>query len=156
MISRCVKEEVELFVVIARRIWYRKNEVVHGGALTHPNQIVREAVAALEDFQRVSRNSGQQDRASENRTVENWKPPQKNMVKINWDATSDTNKRTIGLGIIARDGRGSFMAVETKYLFLNVEPVVVEHWQLSMLYFSAMRKDTRMSSLWEMLCKWSI
>ena len=31
VISRCDKEEIELFVIIAQCIWHRRNEVVHGG-----------------------------------------------------------------------------------------------------------------------------
>jgi hypothetical protein len=52
LVSKCEKEEVELFVVLARRLWLRRNDVVHGGILTHPNQIVRDAEAALEEFRR--------------------------------------------------------------------------------------------------------
>lgn len=70
LISRCEKGDVELFAVTSQRIWHRKNEIVHGGTLTHPNQIVREAEVSLEDFQRVNRNTGQQDRVASSVTVE--------------------------------------------------------------------------------------
>jgi hypothetical protein len=35
--SKCNKEEIELFAVLARRLWLRRNDVVHGGILMHPN-----------------------------------------------------------------------------------------------------------------------
>jgi hypothetical protein len=39
LLSRCETEELELFVVTARRIWLRRNDVVHGGFFTHPSQL---------------------------------------------------------------------------------------------------------------------
>jgi ribonuclease HI len=48
------------------------------------------------------------------------------MVKINWDAALDKNRRTIDMGMIARDGEGSFLAVASKVLFLEADLVVAE------------------------------
>jgi hypothetical protein len=39
---RCTRHEVELFAIIARRIWLRRNDVVHGGCFTHPSQVLPE------------------------------------------------------------------------------------------------------------------
>jgi hypothetical protein len=58
VILRCVKEQVKLFAIIARRIWHRRNEVVHGGNLMQPTKVVREAVTTLEDFQQVNQGGG--------------------------------------------------------------------------------------------------
>jgi hypothetical protein len=33
-------EEIKQFVGIARRLWMQRNEVVHGGRMTHPNDLV--------------------------------------------------------------------------------------------------------------------
>jgi hypothetical protein len=71
VISWCIKEEVELFAIIARRIWHRRNEVVHGGILMHPVQIVRGAVASLDDFKRVNQRGGVQAEAPETSAMEN-------------------------------------------------------------------------------------
>jgi hypothetical protein len=75
VISWCIKEEVELFAIIARRIWHYRNEVVHSGILMHPVQIVREAVASLDDFKRVNQRGGVQAEAHETSVMENWKLP---------------------------------------------------------------------------------
>lgn len=45
---------------------------------------------------------------------EGWIPPPENTVKINWDASLDKNRRILGLGLIARDVRGSVMAAASK------------------------------------------
>jgi hypothetical protein len=124
--SKCDKEEIELFAVLARRLWFRRNDVVHGGILTHPNQVVHDAEAALEEFNRANTGEGQQQRELTATPEESWTPPPDNTVKINWDASLDKNMRIVGMGLIARDGRGSVLAAATKVLFSEVDPVVAE------------------------------
>jgi hypothetical protein len=46
----CDKKEMEVFSVIARCIWLRRNTVVHEESFIHPDQLVREASKSLEDF----------------------------------------------------------------------------------------------------------
>jgi hypothetical protein len=50
VLTRCDKAEVELFAVVARRIWLQRNEVVHGGQFLHPTKLLSEAGASLADF----------------------------------------------------------------------------------------------------------
>jgi hypothetical protein len=94
--------------------------------LTHPNQVVRDAEVALKEFGRANTVEGQQQREITATREEGWTPPPKNTVKINWDASLDKNRRIVGMGLIARDGRGSFMAAATKVLFSDVDPVVAK------------------------------
>jgi hypothetical protein len=46
------------------------------------------------------------------------------MVKINWGAALDVNKKIIGLGSIARDDKGTFLAALSKQLLIKVNLVV--------------------------------
>ena len=126
IISRCATEEVELFAIVAQRIWHHRNEVVHGGNFLHPTQVVREVVTSLEDFKRVNLQGGAHDEVPDTSGEEKWKPPSENTLKINWDATVDLKKGIIGLGIIVRDERGDFIEAETKYVMMQAEPVVAE------------------------------
>lgn len=48
--EKCSMEEIIQFVGIARRIWLRHNEVVHGGAFLHPSILVQRTYKAIEDF----------------------------------------------------------------------------------------------------------
>jgi hypothetical protein len=50
MISKCQLEELCLFAGIARRMWLRRNEVVHGGYFLHPTLLVQKVVHAAEEF----------------------------------------------------------------------------------------------------------
>jgi hypothetical protein len=47
---RCEKEDVELFAIVARRLWLRRNDFIHGGQFTHPVQMLRDSVKALTEF----------------------------------------------------------------------------------------------------------
>jgi ribonuclease HI len=47
-------------------------------------------------------------------------------VKINWDAAVDSSNKIIGLGMIARDESGKFLAACSKRQSINVEPMVAE------------------------------
>jgi hypothetical protein len=86
---RCTRSEVELFVITTRRLWLRRNDVVHGGCLTHPTQLLTEAMKALDDFQKVNSKQNVEEGPLQTQSIASWKPPPLNMVKINWDAALD-------------------------------------------------------------------
>lgn len=48
------EEDLELFATIAKAIWKRCNEVIHGGIFTHPNVIVVESVLSLQQFHKAN------------------------------------------------------------------------------------------------------
>jgi hypothetical protein len=50
MLMKCDPEEFQLFVGIARRIWLRRNSLIHEGIFAHPNEILHSATTALSDF----------------------------------------------------------------------------------------------------------
>lgn len=50
MEEQCDSKDMDTFSVIARRIWLRMNSEVHGTNFTPPNQLVRDAIFALEEF----------------------------------------------------------------------------------------------------------
>jgi hypothetical protein len=50
----CNRAELELFAMTARRLWLRRNSLIHEGVFLHPNQLIREVQASLEDFQLVN------------------------------------------------------------------------------------------------------
>jgi hypothetical protein len=47
---QCDPEEIKQFVGIARRLWLRRNEVVHGGRMIHPNDLVSQTKTAMVEF----------------------------------------------------------------------------------------------------------
>jgi len=55
LMGRCDVLDLELVAVMAQKIWFRRNGVVHGGNFTHPQQVFREASTSIEDFRRGAR-----------------------------------------------------------------------------------------------------
>jgi hypothetical protein len=49
----CNQEEIKLFVGIARRLWLRRNNLVHEGSLSHPISLVQRTVTAMEEFSKA-------------------------------------------------------------------------------------------------------
>jgi hypothetical protein len=48
--KNCDDEETCFFVRLARRLWFRRNEVVHCGSFTHPNSIVQQTLMLHVEF----------------------------------------------------------------------------------------------------------
>jgi hypothetical protein len=50
VVSRCDRAEVELFATVARRIWLRRNDFIHGGNFMHPTHMLINSEKALIEF----------------------------------------------------------------------------------------------------------
>lgn len=46
------KEDMELFVVIARKVWLRRNAFIFEGSFMHPYEVLKRADILLNDFRR--------------------------------------------------------------------------------------------------------
>jgi hypothetical protein len=46
----CDEMEISSFVGIARRIWFRRNEVIHGGCFLHPTVLLQQVTESMKDF----------------------------------------------------------------------------------------------------------
>jgi ribonuclease HI len=102
------EEMFEIFSVIARLIWVRRNEWIHEGTFTHPNVIALRGQQNLDDYHSIM----QKGPADEAQSAEEspWKPPEAGWMKLNSDAALDERGRRIGVGGILRDEQGSVRA----------------------------------------------
>jgi hypothetical protein len=50
MFQHCDEDELQLFGSIARRIWFRRNEVVHGGSFIYPTILIQQANDVVLEF----------------------------------------------------------------------------------------------------------
>lgn len=50
LFNRCSAADVETYAEVARRLWFRRNSIVHGGECTHPNILVSSTVAFIADY----------------------------------------------------------------------------------------------------------
>ena len=124
VVSRCDRAEVELFAFVARCIWLRRNDFIHGGNFTHPTQVLIDSEKALIEFQKANARLQEGEPVEKDEAPIRWQPPVRDMVKLNWDASMDTKTKTIGLGVVIRDTNGSFLAAFSKRIHTEVSPVV--------------------------------
>jgi ribonuclease HI len=96
--------------VTARRLWLRRNAVSHGEQFTPPNQLIWEVRAAVADFEKANLREHHDFSHLRQYNMVHWQPPPANTVKINWDAAVDNRNGRIGLGCIAWNSEGVFLA----------------------------------------------
>jgi hypothetical protein len=121
---RCEEEEFCSFVGIARRIWLRRNDYVHGGVFSHPNEIVRRTTEAIEEYQRsqskiVGSHGGDCN-------VSPWKAPSPGWFKINWDVAVSKEAGRIGVGVVIRDYCGKLCVAQCFPHRCSLEPTDAE------------------------------
>jgi hypothetical protein len=109
--ARLEVEDLELFDVIAHKIWSRRNRVVFGGSVLPPSILIKEAIELLGDFRKDSAtivdmvNGGQSLHCR-------WLKLATNSIKINWDAALDGQKKSHGL---FGGGKGSYVCCRSLY-----------------------------------------
>lgn len=86
MITRCSKEELNIFALTTKKIWAKRNDVVHGGDFQHPNRIVIEARELLQQFSvELGGNSAIVAPQMAVNPLLRWHPPPFGRYKLNWD-----------------------------------------------------------------------
>jgi hypothetical protein len=123
--DRLEVEDLELFAIIAHKIWSRRNKVVFGGSVLPHSILIKEATEFLGDFRKIQAvtvdpvNEGQSPRSR-------WLKPLTNSIKINWDATLDGRKKIMGIRIVARDCLGVVKAAMCAVILYIRDPTVAE------------------------------
>jgi hypothetical protein len=80
--DHCDLMELELMVVVARKIWFCKNGIVHGDVFIHLQQVFREASLSLHEFRRTTINDLATSRSIHTESSLLWLTPQ-GMYKVN-------------------------------------------------------------------------
>jgi hypothetical protein len=95
-----------LFVGIARKIWFRRNTVVHGGEFLHLNSIAREAIISIEEYKKANLSKTVPSTENISGVHLKWKAPAESFYKVNWDAAIDKISGRLEIGIVVRDHEG--------------------------------------------------
>jgi hypothetical protein len=124
--EKCNAEEIQLFVGIARKIWLRRNDVVHGNSFTHPTILVLCARKNLADFLQATKHGT--GNLFEKREVgpRSWAAPGAGRLKVNWDASLNRIAGLMGLGVVVRDENGLVVAAQSKTIRGNFDPPMAE------------------------------
>ncbi|XP_059442109.1 uncharacterized protein LOC132174476 [Corylus avellana] len=126
LIARCPRDELNLAVLIAQRIWARRNEMVHEGDFIHPNRLVRESSETLHFFSTPTEEGNVGLNTILQEASVKWEKPPFGRYKVNWDVAIDHNLQYMGFGAIIRDHNGSVCAAKCLKVEGIQEPVVGE------------------------------
>lgn len=105
--------EVQLFTIIARNLWLRRNKYVFGGPLTPPAVVYRQSLEQLEAFEKSEVDRYPDRRSTALRQPEaKWQKPLEGTLKVNWDAAVDVVRKRMGMGVVVRDHGGELLATQ--------------------------------------------
>ncbi|XP_042969101.1 uncharacterized protein LOC122301787 [Carya illinoinensis] len=88
MVERLIAEEMRLIAIVMRCIWLRRNKFVFEKGFTSPKDILIQARHNVIDFQ-LPQTSKLESIKRQRRDMVRWKAPDKEIVKLNWDAAYD-------------------------------------------------------------------
>jgi hypothetical protein len=114
LVERLTEDELKLVVIVARQIWFQRNNVVFKGEFKSPGDLIKAARTQMEQYDQAveKRNkTGPIEVQASTKTVERWKKPPIGVLKINWDAALDPRIGKMGLGTLARDHKGRVLAM---------------------------------------------
>ena len=113
MERRCTVEEFQSFVVVARRIWLRRNTLIHEGTFSHPNAIVVQATTALKEYHYAQMEPKVEVAPLGHAQSGGWEALQLGWHKVNWDAALGVQSGRMGLGVVIRDHMGRLVAARS-------------------------------------------
>jgi hypothetical protein len=128
LIGRLDRAEVELFVMVAQRVWFRRNSYVFEGMLPPPIGSMKDAVETLEDYRKAHENAIASIPRQRNPMPVRWSKPSVGVIKMNWDAAMNRLKKLVGVGIIARDSCGKVLASVCSIQRYIADPSTAEAW----------------------------
>jgi ribonuclease HI len=129
LVELCNSEELAMLVEIARRIWLRRNSVVHGVVFVLPNEVIRSATSFIVEYREAMEKERlvvDIDRTPCSSAVVRWKPPLPGCLKINWDTARDSHSRSIGFGLLVRNSNGLIYATGSLSMRTLMDPVAVK------------------------------
>jgi ribonuclease HI len=128
MYEKCDVGDFCLFVSIARRIWLRRNGLIHEGTFEHPDFLVKQAHQEMEVLRNLMDEERRKKEPPDDPPNSTWKAPPQGWYKANWDAGIDRKKGRVGLGVIIRDHTGAMWAAKSQTRHGFLDPTAAEAW----------------------------
>ncbi|XP_059431505.1 uncharacterized protein LOC132165008 [Corylus avellana] len=126
LFESCSQEVLCQFVGLARRIWLRRNELVHGGLFSHPKLLMEKTELAIQEFNLAQARGEQSMPLSVEPAGVRWSAPLQGWVKANWDAALDRKSGWMGLGVVIRDSQGNMVAARCEVQKGSLVPAAAE------------------------------
>ncbi|XP_041001645.1 uncharacterized protein LOC121247346 [Juglans microcarpa x Juglans regia] len=129
--TKLAKDQLEIMVVVLRRVWLRRNGVVFENSFVDPSVFFNQVVECLLDFQQAQCRQGSgQSYGVQISKATRWKSPVGETIKVNWDAAWRVNDYRCGIGVVIRDSCGEVLASLCCPKQNVVDPVVAEIYAL--------------------------
>jgi hypothetical protein len=129
-IQRYSKEILELLVVVARGIWFRRNKLVFEGTFSHLDDVFSATINFIQEYKESLVKDKPLVQSEMNpgvrRDTETWSPPPYGFIKINWDVAINKTKGWIGMGNIARDYLGNCLGTWSLTKILQADAKTAE------------------------------
>jgi hypothetical protein len=123
------EEEIQLFAGLTRLLWLRGNEFLHEGRFTNPNVLVQMANSKVMEFNKLHEGNATEPTLAGRENMQNWKPPEADILKANWDAALNIKGGKMGMGVVIRDHAGGFRAAKCSFINGRFDPTVAESMQ---------------------------
>ena len=127
LLSRCSYDEVCFFAILSKKIWGRRNSMLLGGDMLHPNLLIQEGEALLLQFKELEDQKGSAPTDASAGKAK-WSPPQVGKLKVNWDVSFDNKNQRMGVGVIVRDPCGLVCAAKSEVIQMLHQPGAGEAW----------------------------
>lgn len=126
MSRRLTIKEQEEAACIAKFLWQRRNESIYQNQFFHPNSLIRQSRNKLTNFTLAALPSNFPHSDGPNSNTIKWHKPPTGSLKINWDATCNSQIQKIGTGAIIRDETGIIMGTIRTVRNFNPDTFVAE------------------------------
>ncbi|XP_041025442.1 uncharacterized protein LOC121265841 [Juglans microcarpa x Juglans regia] len=120
-------KELQEFVVVARKIWWRMNSFIFKKGFSHPNLMVREARSVLDMMAKKNLDQCSNDNQA-SFPIASWQAPPVNWFKINWDGAVDKANGLIGVGVAIKDSSSQIIATMRQGKKLYPDPLLAESY----------------------------
>ncbi|XP_041026946.1 uncharacterized protein LOC121267144 [Juglans microcarpa x Juglans regia] len=105
MDTDCLQE----FAMVAKQIWWRRNEFIFNQVFRHPNTVVS---AASQNLKMLKEMEGQRSSSvPTNSSITEWQAPPMHFHKLNWDVVVDKTRARVGIDIVVRNFEGKIIAI---------------------------------------------
>jgi hypothetical protein len=123
ILEKCEVEEFQNFVAIVRRLWLRRNDILHGETFTSPETLLTKAKNYVQEFQEAQQKPTSTGRHT---AIGQWTLINPGHFKVHWDAAVGKQEGRIGLGAVIRDYQGELVAAKSLTYAGLLEPTAAE------------------------------
>jgi ribonuclease HI len=124
--ERLDEDDLQIFVFVARQIWFRRNKFIFDGKFQSPSMVNQIATTQLQGYRKVEEEHRRGRSAVPVPTVPWWKKPPAGSTKLNWDAAIDKQGARMGVGVVARNHNGDVVGAMCMTKPHIVDPTTAE------------------------------